>query len=180
MADIFYNEITTESNKKIKVYDNLFDFEFRQKIYRFVDSCSFKIGWADKLNSNYRFLHSCHTKEEIINLDFLKKLENTPLIEDIKEYVCVNAVTNLSVASDSYFVHSHQQKLAVLYYVNLEWEDGWHGETLFYDESGKDIIFASSYTPGRVIVFDSTIPHAIRPQSIIATKFRFTLALFFN
>jgi hypothetical protein len=64
--------------------------------------------------------------------------------------------------------------------VNLEWLDGWHGETLFYDETCKNIIFASPFTPNRVIVFDASIPHSLRPPSLIATKFRFTLALIFN
>ena len=44
----------------------------------------------------------------------------------------------------------------------------------------KDIIYTSPYTPGRIIVFDATIPHAIRPQSVIGPKFRFTLASFFD
>ena len=80
----------------------------------------------------------------------------------------------------SNFIHSHPEKLAILYYVNLDWEDGWHGETLFYNESGKEIVFASPYTPGRVIVFDASIPHTIRPQSVIGPKFRFTLSIFFD
>jgi hypothetical protein len=68
----------------------------------------------------------------------------------------------------------------VLYYVNLEWQDGWHGETLFYDESLKNIVFASPYIPGRIVVFDGSIPHTIRPQSYIASHYRFTFALIYN
>ena len=67
-----------------------------------------------------------------------------------------------------------------MYYVNLEWRDGWHGETLFFDESCKDIVYASPYTPGRVIAFDAKIPHTIRPQSHLASFYRFTLALVYT
>ena len=64
--------------------------------------------------------------------------------------------------------------------MNLEWRDGWHGETLFFDESCKDIMYASPYTPGRVIAFDAKIPHTIRPQSHLASFYRFTLALVYT
>ena len=44
----------------------------------------------------------------------------------------------------------------------------------------KEIAYTSSYIPGRIILFDGSIPHAIRPQSVKAPKFRFTLSLFFE
>jgi hypothetical protein len=68
----------------------------------------------------------------------------------------------------------------LLYYVNLEWREGWHGETLFFQENLKDVAFTSVYTPGRLIAFDAKIPHTIRPQSHIAAQYRFTLAMVFN
>ena len=89
-------------------------------------------------------------------------------------------ILNVTTASDSHFVHAHPESKVVLYYVNQEWKDGWHGETLFYSENLKDIVHANVYTPGRVIVFDGKIPHAIRPQSIIGPQFRYTLAMVFN
>ena len=183
MTDIFYSEVTTENNKKIKIYDNLFDFQFREEVYSFVDTSMFAIGWADSSiieNQRYRYLHSVYSQEDIDNLGFFKKIKNTPISKDIEGFEYSKTVVNLSTSSECNFVHTHPEKLGILYYVNLEWKDGWHGETLFYDESGKDIIFASAYTPGRVIVFDATIPHSIRPQSSIATKFRFTISMFFN
>jgi hypothetical protein len=64
--------------------------------------------------------------------------------------------------------------------VNQEWRDGWHGETLFFSENLKEIVHAMVYTPGRVVVFDGNIPHAIRPQSIIGPQFRYTLAMVFD
>ena len=71
---------------------------------------------------------------------------------------------------------SHRSK-----FVNLDWRDGWHGETLFYNPDNlKEIVYTSLYIPGRIILFDGSIPHAIRPQSVKAPKFRFTLSLFFD
>ena len=68
-----------------------------------------------------------------------------------------------------------------MYYVNLDWEDGWYGETMFYNPNDLDeIVFTSAYKPGRIILFDGNIPHAIRPQSIKGPKYRMTLTVLFE
>jgi hypothetical protein len=64
--------------------------------------------------------------------------------------------------------------------VNVGWRPEWHGETLFYSEDLSEIELALPYTPGRVVVFDATIPHSYRPQSTIADHYRFTLAMGFD
>ena len=172
----------TENNKIIQVYDDIFDFRYRDKIYNFIKKSLFQVGWADSSmpEKSYEFLYSEYSKEDVNKIGFLKKIENTSIMEHLKGLEYKHTKVNLSTSSDANFVHAHPEKLAILYYVNMDWQDGWHGETHFYDENGKDIIFTSPYTPGRIIVFDATIPHAIRPQSTIGPKFRFTLASFFD
>ena len=171
-----------ENNKMIQIYDDVFDFKYRYKIYQYVKKSLFKIGWLDSSvpEKSYEFLHSEYSKEDIDKLEFFEQLENSPVIEHFKGLEYKHTKVNLSTPSDANFVHAHPEKLAILYYVNMDWQDGWHGETIFYDEHGKDIIYTSPYTPGRIIVFDATIPHAIRPQSTIGPKFRFTLSSFFD
>ena len=95
----------------------------------------------------------------------------------IKEYDIGKTVINLSTPSDVNYVHTHPEDKILLYYVNAEWREGWHGETQFYSEDLKQIQFSSPYTPGRLILFNANIPHTIRPQSIIGPQFRFTLAM---
>ena len=69
----------------------------------------------------------------------------------------------------------------MLGYLNLNWRDGWYGETWFFDKFDfNKIIFASALAPGRIILFDGQIPHTIRPQSKVGPKFRMTLSLFYN
>lgn len=171
-----------ENSKIIRVYDDMFDFGYRCDIYNFIKQSYFKIGWQDSSvpEKSYEFLHASYSKEDMDKLEFFKKIENTPIIEHFKRLEYKFTKVNLSTPSDANFIHSHSEKLAILYYVNLDWQDGWHGETIFYDEYGKDIVFTSPYVPGRIIVFDASIPHAIRPQSTIGPKFRFTLSSFFD
>ena len=173
-------EYIVDRKKSIKVYDDLFDLVQRQHLYSFVTNSNFVIGWADGAileNRQNKFLHSIYNNNDINNFKILEYLNGTELGEELKQYKVNQAIVNLSMPSDYNYVHAHQQDKVLLYYVNLEWEDGWHGETLFFDESCKDVVFASPYTAGRFILFDASIPHTIRPQSIIASKYRFTFAL---
>jgi hypothetical protein len=176
-------EITVERNKSIKIYDDVLDLCQRQHLYSFVTKSLFTIGWADGAileNQQNKFLHSVYSNEDLNNFKLLNYLQGTELSKDLEGYKVDQAIVNLSMPSDYNYVHAHAQDKVLLYYVNLEWQDGWHGETLFFNESCKDVVFASSFTPGRFILFDANIPHTIRPQSIIAAKYRFTFALTLN
>src|ERR1041385_1297209 len=48
----------------------------------------------------------------------------------------------------------------VVYYSNAYWQPNWQGETLFYTKDRSEIIRAVMPKPGRMIVFDSDVPHA--------------------
>ena len=62
----------------------------------------------------------------------------------------------------------------------LGWEDTDVPEKYDNPDNLKEIVYTSLFIPGRIILFDGSIPHAIRPQSVKAPKFRFTLSLFFD
>ena len=90
-------------------------------------------------------------------------------------------VVNLVRSNDIHTIHHHKMSQVALYYVNMDWQDGWYGETIFYDELDRNKIdFTSPYIPGRIILFDGKIPHAIRPQSVDGPKFRITLSFFYE
>lgn len=171
------------NNKTIKIYDNLFDLNYRQTLYNYVDTSRYVIGWSDTNipeKQQYRNLHSNYNEDDLKTIQYLQILESVGILKEVEGLELKRAVVNLSTPSDAHFIHSHPEKKVILYYANLEWQDGWHGETLFFEDNSREVVYASSYTPGRVIVFDGGIPHSIRPQSILAAKFRFTLALFFD
>jgi len=177
------NELFAEGGKRICVYDNVFDLAYRQQIYNFIQSSLFQIGWADGViveNKKHMFLHSAYSEEDLERLGYLEALKATPVKAELDGYKVSKAVVNLSTPSDVNFVHAHPEDKVLLYYANLEWHDGWHGETLFYGEKLDNIVFASPYTPNRIISFDAKIPHTIRPQSHISAYYRFTFALILN
>ncbi len=176
-------ELFVQGDKRIAVYDDVFDLHYKNNIYLFAKNSNFIIGWEDSNTfekQSSKFLHSLYSFEDVERLGILEKIATSQAANELVGYKLHKTVLNLSTPSDVNYVHVHTEDKVLLYYVNLDWLDGWYGETLFYSESGKDVVFASPYTPGRLIAFDAKIPHTIRPQSHIATHYRFTLTLIFN
>jgi hypothetical protein len=169
-----------EHKKELHVFDDVFTLSFRRSVWWFAKYSTFKIGWSDSdvpERKSHEYLHSDCQEKQLEDLGIIKELENSCVWDFIKEYDIGKTVINLSTPSDVNYVHTHPEDKILLYYVNAEWREGWHGETQFYSEDLKQIQFSSPYTPGRLILFDANIPHTIRPQSIIGPQFRFTLAM---
>jgi hypothetical protein len=176
-------ELFVQGGKRLCVYDDLFDSHYKGFVYNFAQLSNFSIGWPDgcivEKQAN-RFIHSVFSEEDVNRLGILEQIKNSKAANELTGYTLNKTILNLSTAADTNYVHTHDEEKILLYYVNLEWFDGWHGETLFFSEDYKDVVFASPYTPGRLISFNGKIPHTIRPQSHIAAQYRFTLALIFN
>lgn len=176
-------EISLDGEKTIRVYDGLFPLGFRSAAYEFALASNFTIGWNDGVSDaqlKHKYLHSVFSADDVERLGILQFINGSEAAKELDGYKLSKAILNLTSSSDVHFTHVHGKEKILLYYVNLVWEDGWHGETLFFDSACKDIVFASPYTPGRLTVFQGDTPHAMRPQSIVADKFRFSLALFFD
>ena len=170
----------------IRVFENEIPFNDRLRLYSICSKSTFTIGgnnlghnkYVSNINSSWSREDIQHVDEDCNFIFYLKKcISETPYFTNkFLEKVELNVVR----PSDVHYIHSHHKWQAALYYVNLNWEDGWYGETLFYDPYDLDkVCFTSTYKPGRIILFDGYIPHAIRPQSIKAAKYRFTLTFFF-
>lgn len=175
--------IDVDNGRCLTVYDNVIDFEFRNRVYNFAQNSLFRIGWSDSSvieNKHHRSLHSSYSDEDMARLGLLERLKQTCVADEMSGHVLSSCVMNLSTPADANFLHAHPEDKIILYYVNLEWRDGWHGETLFFDESGKEVVYTSPYTPGRIIAFDGRIPHTIRPQSYLSPFYRFTLAMVYK
>lgn len=176
-------EVEVDNGRKLRVYDDVFDMEYRHNLYTFGQKSMYRIGWADGPvveHRKHQLLHSFYSPEDIERIGLVPKLQATPVGQEMEGFTLNKCVMNLSTPSDANFVHAHPEDKVLLYYINLEWHDGWHGETLFYDEPGREVMFASAYTPNRLIAFDAKIPHTIRPQSTIAAFYRLTLAMIYT
>ena len=163
----------------IKVYDNIVPFHVQQFVYEFIVSSSFRIkGWEDRddIEIEKSDLHSRWTLEDLKNSKLSSYINSVISNDDVFD----KCIVNLTKPSDYYYTHTHGEDTSVvLYYANLEWRDGWAGETIFYDEQ-RVPTNAYEYTPGRLLKFSGDLPHSIRPQSFKAPQYRFTVSTFFK
>lgn len=175
--------IAISEGHAIHVFDDLFPSSFRSDAFGYLKQLPLSLGWGDTLITEHQHHKYLHGEVSAADLDAMRMstyMKQTELASVLEGLTLQKSILNVSVCTDAHFMHTHSEKKVALYYANLEWSDGWHGETLFFSENGKDIVFATPYTPGRVIVFDGAIPHAIRPQSRIAPQHRFTLAMIYD
>jgi len=177
-----YKRIEVESNKEIEIFDDLFRLKQRTALYNLAQGAIYKIGWEDTIQPEYRSVDRplfSDVPESMLNyLQYFQTIKKNPRIENIlDEYYIQKRVINLTLPCNVHFVHAHEENSKIiLYYMNLDWNEGYMGETLFFSENKKEIVYSSPYTPGRVIIFDGDIPHTIRPQSFMAPIHRFTFA----
>lgn len=176
-------EIITKSGKRIAVYDDVFPLTHRFAFESFCARSHFILGWADgeEQNRAEAMLHSVFSIEDLINSGLIDEISKSKIADEFKGYSVFKAILNLTTAADSHDGHIHLNcdKICLIY-VNQVWDTTWHGDTMFYDESVREVEYASQFTPNRVVFFDPAIPHAIRPQSHSAKKYRFTLAIELN
>ena len=166
----------------VDVYDNVFDLSKRFDIQESVKRCPYQIGWSDNTDISEQYMYSNWTPEKLNSINFFSEFtEGHPLHEKIDPEKFIRCIVNNDVCTNTHWTHTHINENVFLYYVNMDWQDHWGGETLFYDKkTSGDIIFGSRFTPGRVIWFDGEIPHTIKPQSRLAPKYRFSLSIFFK
>ena len=176
------NDITLpETGKKIYVFDNVFESDWRRNAFKFILQSKFKLGWVDQEDPAHyqQYLHSHFTKEDLDNFGILKEFKEKKIHKLLENKQIDAAVVNLSHHSDVNFVHPHKNT-TLLYYANPYWKEEWAGETLFFNESCTEVVYTSIYKPGRLIIFDGSIPHTIRAPSRSAPQYRFTFAMFFD
>jgi len=169
----------------ISIFDDLVNMGLRTRIFGYIMNSAFRIGFSDNTYgqyAEYKCMASAYSKEDLIASGLgdiiFSAPEIAPFIEGREMTRCM---VNLVRAGDVQFTHTHAaEEVVVLYYANLDWLPEWWGETMFYNDNESSIIHASRYTPGRFVVFDGNIPHAIRPQSTIGPQYRFTVTTIFT
>jgi SM-20-related protein len=86
---------------------------------------------------------------------------------------------NYAAYGDMLFTHTDcppgAGELTAVWFIAPEWSVEWGGETLFFDSS-MDAQVAVSPRPGRLVLFDGSLPHVGRPPNRICYVPRYTLA----
>ena len=171
----------------IKVLDHLLDANEQYNLSIMAHNSSLTLGWEDKdwgEGAKDKFIHSQWDLRDIKRSGIL---DSSTVQEELKErglsiHNFDKAILNVDTIADSHWTHVHPGKTVLLYYLLEDWQDGWAGETLFFDRSNPiEVAYCSRYVPNRGIIFDGEIPHSVRaPSRSYPHKYRYTLATIFS
>lgn len=171
-------QIKEISSGKIIVFDDVFDFGDRTQFNKyFTQNCFYRpsAGADPMLDPTHNLTMTCFlSNEDLMNIGFFDKI-HPEVHEVIKDYF----ITRSYVISTNYQLEARYHvdqpsDLTMIYYVNRNWEKDWGGETLFTDNDVSEVEYCSMCKPGRVVIFDSTIPHRPAPPSCLSKEFRYT------
>lgn len=176
----------TSKNKDIYIFDNVYDTHITQKFYYFIIGSQYKISLKDTSCKDY------HNEESFGAIYSMKDISNMGIIQHLPENIknkfninldtCNRGLVNAVTSSGVYHPHddsSSGEKWSFLYYANLKWDLEWGADTLFLTDDRHNIFDTVQCKPNRVVIFDATIPHLIRPSTNIAPQYRFSVNMTF-
>jgi len=172
--------INTQDEKLIRVYDDVFSYQERRNLFCFFRNSLYKSDGGDNFSEN-------HIYSNFSNLDVdnsgIKNSENFKTIIDsfdLSNKEVKQIRVNLTTPAEKNKIHADGFGTTLLYYANLEWELDWGGHTLFLDETLQEARYVCFYKPGRVVVFDGSIPHMIMTPSNLCSTSRYSFAIQFH
>ena len=180
--------LKTENGKDIFIYDNVFNSSQQQKMYYFILASSFRLSVTDDTLLDYTTKYSttfgsAYNPKDIKNFGILEYMPKTikerfNMSLDTHGRCLINNITPL----DTHCPHDdsgQNVKWSMLYYANLKWDIEWGADTLFLTDDKQEISQCVQCMPNRVVVFDATIPHMIRPSTMAAPHHRWSVNMTF-
>lgn len=160
--------ITTGCGKFIDIYDNVFLFRDQEFFERFFQSNLFSYNKTlTSTNTSHlpnTFLHSRYTMEDINRFNFFNVESIQEILKKYGNLEFSTAWANLSLPGTYIQKHTDnsvefgKNQITLMYYGTTTWQDSYGGETFFYNDNGEKEIVVD-YIPGRIVIFDSSIPH---------------------
>lgn len=182
--------------KKIFVVDNFFSCHEQAFFETFCGRSVYTPNTVSSEISSNLFNHYLHcrlSRTDENNFGLLsERVYNLlcRLFPEFKNLSYIHSWINLTLPNGVYQTHVDElckesdtkkyKTITLLYYVTSNWNDTYNGQTFFYNYNDlSEAELAVSYKEGRMVVFDSTIPHkpAIscnhqKPRYVYNAKFK--------
>ena len=183
-------EITTKSGKKIEVYDDLFHPSTINEFYFDLRTMEFPlVPQNDTSVLDFQGVFGFGKNlDPSIMLGLVKRAKDAfPLHSFLRNTIVHRSWVNVfNGQHPTNRYHSDQDCIEVgdyvsmLYYANPKWDLEWDGGTVFRSDDYEEIEYMSDYKPGRIVLFESSIPHKIYQTSSLAHPYRFTVNTIFK
>lgn len=165
----------------LEVYDDLVPTDLVKQVFESIHQPAYKFGQKSNPGDAFGFWIAHITKETLSSVKPLYRLmeiidDNVTKGQFDIQRMYVNAY-NFGDCPTVHSDHDAEGFYTALYYANPSWHVDWAGETLFYNTTRDDIIRAVYPAPGRIVFFDSRIPHSARSPSRVCDFIRYTIAV---
>jgi hypothetical protein len=169
-----HKSLSTSDGNVVQIYDDVFSAIERKDHMVFIHRAKYTINkiTSSPFSDVFQFYLKCNLNQEDLDKFGIFNNENVHQIVkqnvgddvEIKESWFLACTSTLS--AHIFHTDAVWPGCSILsYYVNEEWDQNWHGETLFANNSGECEI-AVQYNPGRVIVYSADTFHASGPITI--------------
>lgn len=173
----------TNDGRAMHVFDGLFDLQTRTRFFMFIKNSKFLItggGGVEPEDIADQQFQAMYSFEQLLDFGMMEKHNSDGFAEVIEGYAPIRSYALATNYTSQPHFHPDPPGLTLLYYANMKWDKDWGGETMFADDMLDEIIYTSMYVPGRVVIFDSSIPHKPCTPTIKANPFRFTYVINFK
>nr|BAR30208.1 prolyl hydroxylase homologue [uncultured Mediterranean phage uvMED] len=173
-------EVKHSTGKIIDVYDDLFSYRDVLGYWKFITRSLYMIDEPDNFAMPLELkFYSLYSWDDTKLLGFTNHPSFLKLDEkyNFSQYQLVQCRINLSTPHQKNRIHTDEDGLTLVYYVNPKWDFTWGGHTLFMDDLLQEAEYTCIYKPGRVVIFDGTIPHMIMNESSLCPDYRLTFAI---
>ena len=173
-------------DRAIFIVDGLFDDTIVRMIHETCKRLPFtRSEYANNKEEKIRYLNHNFDTDYLDKHPVMNRWENTIIARATAlfpefDYVVDRIHCNNQSYGDFRIVHADIVRgITALYFVNHEWPEEWHGETVFYDRN-REPFSAVSPKPGRLLVFPGDVLHrggspsrmCFEPRLTVAFKFR--------
>ena len=188
----------------IKIYDGLFNSHLLKSLFSYTDNISWQFGseytdddpfsmkfWGFPImTDNDLFISQSEViPDKISKCDKIIQ-ETWNILNSQTEFIHMNLHVNtiilngvsygqeggIHVDHGSEHPNAGDGNYTAIIYLNREWTPSCQGETILYNIEGTEITKAIIPKPGRMLLFDSRIPHQARPPHRSVDDLRITMA----
>lgn len=172
-------ELKLSTGESVYVYDDVFSADECYTMNLFAQNSLFRCDYNSSIlleHKTYATLTSNYNEEDVANFGIYKSKNFDKVRHHFKDKACqISWLTLIKMMPEVYYHCDAPEphSLTLLYYVNMQWDPNYGGETIICNSKG-DPELAIATRPNRIAIFNSNLMHRPSGLSPISPPNRFT------